>query len=183
MKFRKVENHPPKFTIGMLVGGIFITKQKYIIMELKHLLPYIEGGKLICEMLDYKSDYVGKQFDRIVGVHQWDRLDKYWSVLTVGGSKPSLDRIKPILEPLSNLTKPITRNGVTFVAIEWFREKDFSHCDWVSKEREHWVKEYGYDKWLNDIPFGIVQQLIEWKFDIFGLIEKGKAIAATNEYN
>jgi hypothetical protein len=161
-------------------------------MELKNLLPYIEGGKLICEMLDYKSDYVGKQFDIIVGVHQWDRLDKYWSVLTVGGSKPALDRIKPILEPLSNLTKPITRNGVTFTPIEWFEigddENDSLEYDNGNIKLIRSLESLAKNGMVNDInylPYGVIQQLIEWKFWIGdqSYFEKGLIIEATNEYN
>ena len=88
---------------------------------------------------------------------------------------------KPILEPLSNLTKPITRNGVTFVPIEWF-ENDVSN-DWF--DGNIWVDYLFRNEKvdLDFIPYGMVQQLIEWKFDIFDLIGQGKAIAATNEYN
>lgn len=33
------------------------------------------------------------------------------------------------------------------------------------------------------MPYWLVQKLLEWKFDIFGLIEKGLAIAVTDEFN
>ena len=86
-------------------------------LELKHLAPYLPY-KLTAEMIDYKCDYVGKKYDEIVGVHQWDKSGLLWCVLTVGCSKPSLDKIKPILRPLSDLTKEIEHNGEKFVPLE-----------------------------------------------------------------
>jgi len=67
---------------------------------LSNYLPY----GLQAEMLDYKNDYVNKQFDTIVGLHQWDSNGQFWSVLTVGGSKPSLNKIRPILRPITSFT-------------------------------------------------------------------------------
>ena len=70
-------------------------------LELKHVAPYLAYG-LKAEMLDCKIDYVGKQFDEIIGIHQWSKNGD-WCLLTLGGSKPSLNRVKPILRPLSQL--------------------------------------------------------------------------------
>lgn len=67
--------------------------------------------KLTARMLDYKSDYVGKEFDTVVGINQWSADGGLWSVLTEGGSKPSLDRIKPVLRPMSDLIKEIEVDG------------------------------------------------------------------------
>ena len=83
-------------------------------LTLKHLAAYLPYG-LKAEMIDYKSDYVGKKYDEIIGVHQWDKNRQYWSFLTVGGSKPNIDRIKPILRPLSQLTQEIVHNEKKFV--------------------------------------------------------------------
>lgn len=74
---------------------------------------------------------------------------------------------KPILRPLSDLTKPIEHNGEKFVPIEKV------------------AYSYGYEirisrnKLLQPImceQFNVVLQLIEWHFDIARLIEKGEAI-------
>ena len=46
-------------------------------LEPKHILLYLQH-KLRVEVLDYKSDYVGNRYDTIVGVHQWDKEEKYW---------------------------------------------------------------------------------------------------------
>ena len=77
------------------------------------------------------------------------------------------DYYKPILRQLSDLTKPIEHNGEKFVPIEKI------------------AYSYGYEirisrnKLLQPImceQFNVVLQLVEWHFDIAGLIEKGEAI-------
>ena len=62
------------------------------------------------------------------------------------------------LRPLSDLTKEIEHNGESFVPIDYLEDMiDFS-C--------------GYER----IEYWKVQQLIEWHFDVFGLISAGLAI-------
>jgi len=70
--------------------------------------------------------------------------------------------IKPILIPLSDLTK------------EELREQGFSsHIDYLTHEKQNPLK----------APFEMVQYLFTNHFDIYGLIDKGLAIAVTNEFN
>jgi len=90
---------------------------------------------------------------------------------------------KPILRPLSDLTKEITHNGETFVPVEWFEigddenlsiEFDFGNIKTI-KSLESLAK----NGFCNDIiffPYGLTHQLIEWHFDVFGLIDNGLAI-------
>lgn len=68
-------------------------------------------------IMDWESDYVGKEFDRIVGINQWHKDGITWRCETEGGAKPALDRIKLLLRPLSSLTKPIHHNRETFVPL------------------------------------------------------------------
>lgn len=160
-------------------------------LELKHLAPYLPFGLRI-ECLDFKKDYVGKQYDKIVGLHQWDKTGVNWCVLTEGGSKPSLDSIKLILHPLSDLTKEIEVNGEKFVPVN--RIKDFYNkniLEWdeqfvigvysISLERGSYdtferIIIFGYDGDISHTRYDIVQMLLEWHFDVFGLIEKGLAV-------
>jgi len=71
-------------------------------------------------MLDHKIDYVGKEIDRIIGIHEWSKNGDI-CLLTEGGSKPSLKSVKMRLRPISCLTKPITvpnyNQGKEFVPI------------------------------------------------------------------
>ncbi len=149
-------------------------------LTLEHLAPYLPYG-LKAEMLDYKCDYVGKQYDEIVGFHQWDKNCSYWSALTVGGSKPNIERIKPILRPLSDLS----------IYNESFEESWIirlnKECIEVSNAGGIWLDsdldfDLMYDRYE---PPGYLRLeytsksrdwLVKNQFDVFGLIEKGLAI-------
>lgn len=132
-------------------------------LELEKIICYLPY-RLKAEMLDYKSDYVNKQYDEIVGVHQWDKNGLYWSALTAGGSKPNIERIKPILRPLSDLTKEIEHKGEKiniFDKIEIYKGS-------------------GVDYLIEQIKLGLVEVIIfnlllEYHFDVFSLIDQGLA--------
>jgi hypothetical protein len=85
-------------------------------LQVEQILPYIPH-QLIVQVLDYKSDYVGREYDKVVGIHQWDKSGKLWSVLTEGGAKPSTDRVKPLLFPLSCMVEKFEHGGQRFVPI------------------------------------------------------------------
>lgn len=161
-------------------------------LELKHLVGYLPY-KLKAEMLDYKSDYVGKQFDTVIGFHQWDSRDLYWSALTIGGSKPELNRIKPILRPLSDLTKEIEVNGEKFVPIVKLAEINLRQFNWkmVNNSDRAYSEKLNCEFYFNGIDFRVVnqnydgvatkqfqlfQKLFEWHFDFQNLIENRLAI-------
>ena len=164
-------------------------------LEIKNLVPYLPYG-LKAEMLDYQKDYVGKNIDTIVGIHQWDKSGKLWSLLTEGGSKPSLDRTKPLLYPLEYLTKEIEVNGEKFVPIVellkikhkgWVIEKvntryneiDFEINYNYAKAHFKFMATYSIEIWLKNIDreyYWIIQKLAEWHIDFQGLIPAGLAI-------
>lgn len=145
---------------------------------------------LVCEILDYKIDYVGKQFDTIVGIHQWSK-EGHWCLITEGGAKPSFDRVKPILFPMSSLTKEIEFKGERFVPIyelaKLFHTVKPPAIEHYSDAVEHgyygaqctcWnsVKEMRYSYF--QMPFGefitsaehqIIEKLQEWHFNIYNL--------------
>ena len=144
-------------------------------MKLEHLAPYLPYG-LKAELLDYKCDYIGKQFDEIIGIHEWSK-NKDWCLLTAGGSKPSLDRIKPILRPLSDLTKEIVHNGETFVPADKVCPIDH----YIGEEEKRKVHIMMIESWgaigdFGSCYFETVTTLISMHFDVFGLIEKGEAV-------
>jgi hypothetical protein len=135
-------------------------------LELKHLTGYLPYG-LKAEIIDYKCDYVGRQYDTIIGFHQWDSLGAFWSVLTDGGAKPDIKKIKPILRPLSDLTKNKFRNDFNDASKHIFFDigsfSDFA--EYLTKE-----------DYILSFPFDLIQWLIERHFDIYGLIEAKLAI-------
>jgi hypothetical protein len=181
------------------------------LLELNHLTPYLPYG-LKAEMLNYKSDYVGKQYDEIIGLHEWSK-NKDWCCLTGGGSKPSLDDIKPILRPLSQLITEIEHNGEKFVPmVELAKVARLDvtkyvlgsvddafgiRCNIENDVDDNTHEILGFD---NTNGFGhhykpsrkftmvvnqieLWQKLHKWKFDIFSLIENKLAIAVTDEFN
>ena len=131
-------------------------------LTLEHLSGYLPYG-LKAEMLDYKSDYVGRQYDVIIGVHQWSKNGD-WCLLTEGGSKPSFNHIKPILRPLSDLTKEIEVGGNLIKPID-----ELSGALSALKNYELMIKH-------KLIMCNDMQILLKYHFDIHNLIEQGQAI-------
>lgn len=105
--------------------------------------------------------------------------------------------VEPILRPLSDLTKEIEHKGEKFVSMtkimgmedykhffeKWSglkRPEDWSviDCWWVNTEFDKKRKPYEhFSTWhLDRISLSDAMKLIEWHFDIAGLIEKGEAI-------
>lgn len=81
---------------------------------------------------------------------------------------------KPILHPLSDLTKEIEHKGERFVPMRKLLE---NACFNLSKMSDNEINGY-YDVYFNMDLVTITDALLmaEWHFDIAGLIEKGEAI-------
>ena len=118
-------------------------------LELKHLAPYLPYGlSFYYESLDGKKQ------------HSWiltsEKLD--FALLCQN---------KPILIPISDLLNEITVNNETFIP----------HLALGGRPN---LKDYDFvyfEKNIENLSVGLVQQLIEWHFDIFGLIPAGLAIS------
>lgn len=134
-------------------------------LTIKHLSGYLPY-RLKVMVEDYKCDYVGLEFDEVVGFCQWDKSGLLWSVLTDGGAKPSIERVKPILRPLSELTDQDT------IA--------FYDLDSVILELiiiSEWTKELIQElKFNNKFKLHQFEYLFSKHYDIYGLIELGSAI-------
>lgn len=90
---------------------------------------------------------------------------------------------KPILRPLSDLTKEIEVNGEKFVPIKVldnsFRplSQDLNIYRFLTADLEIDIETEDYSQVISLMDgFNIVQKLLEWHFDIYGLIENGLAI-------
>jgi hypothetical protein len=160
-------------------------------LTIKELAPYLPY-RLKAKMLRYKSDYVGNEIDTILGIDQWDKSGELWSCITLGGSKPSLSDIKPILRNISDLIKEIEVNGEKFVPIMvLFGGKDYAKYPY----RIDVIDKLILGKYINiivedvgDITFQLSrilnnrlnyedwQYLISLHFDIFNLIPRNLAI-------
>ena len=88
------------------------------------------------------------------------------------------------LKPFSMLLEKIEHNGEKFIPIEWFEigdedndsfEYDFGNIKLIRSLESLAKNELAND--VNHFPFGVVQKLIEWEFDVFSLntnIKKNK---------
>jgi len=135
-------------------------------MNNSKLVHYLNEGVKV-KALDFERDYVGKEIDKIVGIHQWDKTGLLWSLILEGGSKPSFDRVTPYLYPLSCLTESIPYDGrmvvplVELAKVEgtYKGEKyaiemidNFAELSWVDTDGTA----FGFAFYLSDISFGII---------------------------
>jgi hypothetical protein len=135
-------------------------------LELKEIVGYLPYG-VKAEILDYKSDYVGRQYDKIIGLKEWSK-EGDWCLLTDGGSKPSLNRVKPILFPISSLTQfredlgfvpmvellAISNNkfrNITQILCEtkMYDKREFCTIEYVENGGDASVKSFSYDSSLS----------------------------------
>lgn len=140
-------------------------------LELKHLAPYLPYG-LNIEILNYKSDYVGEQYASITGFYNFGANPHF--TYEGGSTGKSVKEFKPILRPLSDLTKEIEINGEKIRATFWL-SKHFKDVE----EAAHFLA-FGKTKTvkhlIENLPYKIIVKLFEWHFDVFGLIPVGLAI-------
>ena len=106
------------------------------------------------------------------------------SCIEVISDKEPMDLIyfKPILFPLSSLTKEITVNGETFVPIY----KIYEFEQWDTDELEEIINDGTIEGIYSDldlITYSQTERLFEWKIDVFGLIEAGLAEPVTGNFN
>ena len=126
-------------------------------LELKHLAPYLPYGlKCIDGELIGISNHIG-----------WSGIFK----AIHGSNHIPICGIKPILRPLSDLTKEIEVNGEKFVPIEYFEDKYYT-LD-LHKQCHRLLEN---EDWIYQTNFMLINYLLKWHFDIFGLIENNLAI-------
>lgn len=146
-------------------------------LELKHLAPYLPYG-LKVERYD-KQFFKGFIIHNVIGLAEDFRYKKedldaddnndllkikqitFWLDEGYGINNIVYD-IKPILRPLSDLTKEEFPYINTLLRVH------------LGKNKTDKLIKGGYG--IRDLPYFIFEQLIENHFDIFGLIEKGLAV-------
>jgi len=129
-------------------------------LEIKHLAPYLPYGLKI------------EPYQKVLscGYLTKDELD-----ISTFEDK-NIEDIKPILRPLSDLTKEIEHNGERFVPNEYF------YKNWFIKIREdgHFSRDNGDGTCegfsYKSAPYDLIEHLFEFHFDVFGLIDSGLAI-------
>lgn len=126
--------------------------------------------ELWCKILDYKNDYVGHPFDLIIGINQWSKDGKLWSLQTLGGAKPSFDRVLPVLHPLDELYKEIEHKGEKFVPINKLKTYFGWSYLWDCYKKGETINVYA-------IPYACLSKLIEWHFN---LMDEGEEFIDVN---
>lgn len=93
--------------------------------------------------------------------------------------------IKPLLRPLSSITEEIEHNSIS-IQLEPNLEKiipsEFIYKHWFYTIREdgHFSYHIGDGTVIGSlyrgVPYSLIEILLEWHFDVFGLIDRGLAL-------
>jgi hypothetical protein len=129
-------------------------------LELKHLAPYLPYG--LFGMIDARRGLFEVKLDSI------NQYTIETSPRIHGHTYCDLEHFKPILHPLSDLTKDIDVDGERFVPMDVLCNGDFDVLLLTQGVTGR--------SWIDSQPYHWIQKLIEWHFDVFGLIEAGLAI-------
>ena len=163
-------------------------------LELKHLAPYLPYN-LKCQYLGIvdinkynstKIDPLDINQDRGYGLKigylkEIHVFKKYWTAkcgIYSRGLKSFVNgyELFPILRPLSDLTKEIEINGERFVPINKLHPIDKLQTKEIQDNFLEWlIKDHAIYARLND-SIRVYNRLLEWHFDVFGLIEQGLAV-------
>ena len=140
-------------------------------LELKHLASYLPYGLKGIRPDDDELKYQYQLVAINIGVHNtWTPLDF--------GDSTGLD-CKPILRPLSDLTKEIEIddkiNDEKFIPMNLIDGKGSGTLG--GNNLREMIE---YNQFLNynyyDLKYATILKLFEWHFDVFGLIEQNLAI-------
>ena len=137
-------------------------------LELEHIsayLPYALKGNAFSNEGFYEPIINGELFRIETGKTLISHT--YEPFLVVDDIEIEIQDFKPKLRPLSDLTKEIEVNGEKFVPIEYNAFKE---------DKEHLIEFQNKYAHYKSVKYGIIERLLEWHFDIFGLIEKGLAV-------
>lgn len=155
-------------------------------LELKHLAPYLPYGLMV--QLSQKGIFnLDEEFpqphNEICEITNILKCNNEWQVeiSEVAGDDSfgliDLDEIIPLLLPMSSLYTKITHNGKTFIP-----QKELDWGSWNDEIGYIVSSEYGENPRvaINVLDFiDDYYKLLEWHFDVFGLIDKGLALDKT----
>jgi hypothetical protein len=137
-------------------------------LEIKHLAPYLPYGLKVQHTTFVEF---GKTIERIQTLECLsDECATFPSGMDYYFDDENECEIKPLLRPLSDLTKEIEHNGERFVPIEKLKEMYGMTILMSNNKSNEPVAPLKLE------PYIIIQQLFEWHFDVFGLINSGLAI-------
>jgi len=134
-------------------------------LELKHLAGYLPYGLLVT-----KNDWTNYMLLTPCSSYLADSKRKY----EIGILDVICFKAKPILHPLSDLTKKIDfKNKKITPLTELLRLSNFDVSKMIFENQLEFLDTFTNILFLS---FEDGQRLMEWHFDIYGLIEKGLAI-------
>lgn len=148
-------------------------------LEISHLAPYLPYG-LKFEHVEYDySDKVNHNITKMESLSADcitfdDCSDYYFDADNCDRYNPT---VVPLLLPMSSLYTEITHNGKTFIP-----QKELDWGSWNDEIGYIVSAEYGENPRvaINVLDFiDDYYKLLEWHFDVFGLIDKGLAIDKT----
>lgn len=144
-------------------------------LELKHLAPYLPYGLKAIYYFENEENEIVEITGTSLFSNELHYQLRFKDGKTIGLFK---DDFKPILRPLSDLTKEIDHNGESFVPFE--KIKNYHTDYFCDTDFENYILDRvkNPDFWACVIflPSGLVDLLLKWHFDVFGLIPKGLAI-------
>ena len=125
-------------------------------MDLKHITGYLPFG-LKVNTIENELISIDLKNNKLESLFRGHLINIY-----------DFDDFKPILRPLSDLTKEIEVNGEKFVPI-------FELSNYTIQQTENGKSGLEWNI-ISTFPYRDIQKLYEWHFDIHELIEKGEAI-------
>lgn len=147
-------------------------------LEPKHIAPYLPY-----EVIVQSPVIVYTEGENPIPSHE----DIQEGVLTVDDLKNDLGYLRPILRPLSDLTKEIERHGEKFIpiiALYPLFNKQPPNVEMICNQEVDYAESHYYGgealkintKYPLENRYDLLQKLFEWHFDVFGLIDEGLAI-------
>lgn len=147
-------------------------------LTIEHLAPYLkhkievayEEGAALLAGLNIEGEETAEL--TVVKLDENER-DIYYK------EEVTLDEIKPLLRPLSQLTQEVTHNGETFCpAIKILESNGFNIEVYSDKELSDWKDTilYEFKNLFSATMYSNAQLAISWHFDVYNLIENGLAI-------
>lgn len=135
-------------------------------LELKHIAPYLPYKvNVIHNTSNIKFEVKGVKF----GVKSCNLFLKELRL------PQSLWKFKPILRPLSDLTKEI-QIAEYYMTYKEHIQRMFNLRMYQFKDAKIYSLNYGVFIDFTELPYNVVEKLLSWHFDVFGLITQGLAI-------
>ena len=132
-------------------------------LTIEHLAPYLPYG--------IKGYFLGR-LDIVTG---FDNDFKIISSLNHGNCL--ITDFKPILRPLSDLTKEIDHNREKFTVFEKLGDDYVYLACGANLDNHSDIYDYIFSEHkILELPYLLVQKLISWHFDVFSLLDNGLAI-------